>query len=570
MKRIAILLLVAAPLLAQESDRVLRVYALGSLVPDTVRSLNAGGEFPFGPLGPSPSGQEIQEDWVGPSAGQEIGGVTDAVRELVKEVARDAVVTSRPSGHLMVRATEGEHELIARLLDTLQRQCGDPFEIEVRHITVRAGSLDDATRRALATGSVDTAALAKLDARGGARGGVLSAPHGYWTSYRAVRQARYMPEFDVEIAQASAVADPVVSPLNEGILANVRPFLLQDGTVLLRLFAVTGDVERMRRFRIGAVPGTRINKEPLTADVGDVEQADFRGSVVSTQAIVPVGGTAAVVLASAEGGADALWDVLLFTARKAPRPATAGTLTVLPLGALCAVDDQRYLGFGEMSDVLTLLTREDSSLGLFNLGEVADELRGGVEEGFLYSASWLHGGSLLVRSSAGQARQAMATVAAMEREFLRPARVTVRLASDPAGPARGVLGGPVLAESDATFAAYRCQDVVTDYDVEVAQESRIADPIHGLVYGGAIARVTLFRAGPRQWRVGLEMRVMALEPIVEVSHGSTEIGPFQNAPAHVRLVRTVLDVASGGEAVLELGASPYDAGRLYAVVRVDG
>jgi len=65
---------------------------------------------------------------------------------------------------------------------------------------------------------------------------------------------------------------------------------------------------------------------------GALELPDYLGCFTSTETIVAAGGRAAVVV-----GTPDRWDVLLFRVSKVPATPPAGTLSVLPIGALAAV-----------------------------------------------------------------------------------------------------------------------------------------------------------------------------------------------------------------------------------------
>jgi len=563
-----VFLLLAATSLAQEAkeEPTWRVYPLGGLIADVRPDLRRAEDRAFRLLGPWNRQYGEEEALERPHF--DAGRIAGALNEILTEATSARIQVSATREHLMVYGTADQHRRAAQVLEILQRQAGEPFEIEVRHLSVQPS---EAARAGLDDGVVtdeELKRLAGLDPNGGARGGTFRALHGWWSVYRATREQHYMADFDVEIAQAAAVADPIVRRVTEGVQACVRPFLLQDGRVLLRVFATAGDLATMRRFGIGWAPGTAEVRKSLSAEIGALELPDYLGCFTSTETIVAAGGRAAVVV-----GTPDRWDVLLFRVSKVPATPPAGTLSVLPIGALAAVDYDRQVGLMVEAGYVTALGEQGSTWRIA-AKDLEDLLRWGMGErggkGFLYRADWLHGGSILARTGANEARMLKATLGTFEREFLRPARVTVRLASDAAGrDVLGLVSGPVVADRRAAFASFRRVDHLRDYDVEVAQEARIADPNVWPAYGGVFANARLSSTGARAWRLELELRVAALEETRVFTAGAPEVPPVQLVPVRTRHLKVPLDLASGAESTIDLGRSPFADGRLYAVVRID-
>ena len=100
-------------------------------------------------------------------------------------------------------------------------------------------------------------------------------------------------------------------------------------------------------------------------------------------------------------------------------------------------------------------------------------------EAWVRSAGTL-GGSLLVRASKERIEQMRRQLAEMESQLLHPVLCEIQLFRQMAGRKEwvGEATPVLLAGGRAAFGAYHRLDYIGDYDVAVAQESRIADPVH--------------------------------------------------------------------------------------------
>ena len=163
-----------------------------------------------------------------------------------------------------------------------------------------------------------------------------------------------------------------------------------------------------------------------------------------------------------------------------------------------------------------------------------------------------------------------ARVASFERELLRPVRLKIELLAG--DKTVGLLAAPLLIDRTAAFAAYHQLDFLSDYEVEVAQEARIADPVRDFAYGGMFANVKVSPAGARNYRLRLDLRVAAMDAIRAINPAAGGFGSLQSVPVRTRHVRTMLDLAPGRPKTIDLGRNPYapdKPGRLIARVSVD-
>ncbi|MCK6459387.1 MAG: hypothetical protein L6Q95_05775 [Planctomycetes bacterium] len=574
--RCALLALAAAAAAEGADEMILKVYDLGPLA--VARRARFTGEGPgpaerdFSLLGTTQQqeagrdGEDVEEDAWDPAP-----QVIEIVRTFVEEGELQSVDGGR---RLLARMKEADHRTVARVIEQIRGSGDPPVEIDVRHLVVADRSLDDATRAMLAApGRLEAdqlAALARLDLRGGRQGGTLQVGLGRWGVYRNVGKFRYVPDFDVEIAQAAAIPDPIAAIAADGLKAAIRPFLLRDGRLLLRVVASMGDRSEPRRFVMGS-PEIQDELRLRNTDFGEVEQCDYRGGALSTEMVVVPGRPGVAVLAT-QAGAETRWDILAITVRAAPRPVTGDTFAVTPVGALVADDPVRALTWNGQTGELALARDEqtETRLDLEDLVRKLDfaaardgEFRGGSE--------YLHGGSILLRGAAEDLRLSNDRIAALEREMIRPMLLEIRLAVEgKESRTAGLLAAQLTAGRLAALAAYVRMDTVGDYDVEVAQESRIADPNHVVVTAGLFANAEISLNPDGICRLDLDLVVSAAPDGIRTSAARAGGVPLvQSVPIVERVVPVRLDLAPGRPRTVDLGESPFGPdGRLVAVISV--
>jgi hypothetical protein len=556
------LLSAAAARAQEESPYTLRVYDVGALVPPSPGPLQLRGQEPeFGLLGPGPFHAGYAEAaWLEHESANRTQ-VAQAMQQFLTGMAEGAQIqTNGEEGELLVEATAEDHARIARVLELLTAQAGTPFRIEVRHVSLPGGAVDDGVRsliHAVAAGTAtdaDLARLLRLDARAGSRCGTVSAVHGSWTVWRSVRRLVYVPDFDVEIAQGSAICDPISVPAADGLQAAVRPFLLQDGSVLLRVVASAGDFdETFRRLRVGTTDLAWLHR--ATHSLGELEQADYRGTAAATELVLAPGATRGVLVGSPTLARRTRWDMLLFTVREAPAPVPAGTFCVLPVGALCAPDLERVLAWTgddekERYRELCLSHGEGNNRVRLGIDWIRDRFTAsGVN---LDELGWLHGGTLIVRAEEASARRVQERLAELERLYLRPAAAVLEVrAAD--GALAAAFRAPLLMGRRASVAGYFRRDLVEDYDVEVAQESRISDPVPRTAYAGLFANVDLSAGPSGSHRLRLELRISTFTGEIVEETPSPEFGPVQKLPTWTQAANLTVDLPRGARKSFDIG-----------------
>jgi len=369
----------------------------------------------------------------------------------------------------------------------------------------------------------------------------------------------YVPDYDVEIAQAASIADPMALVANEGLKAVLRPFPLQDGRTLLRVYASAGDLDKeMRRFEMRSPERTETLRIRNT-DYGMLEQSDFRGCAVSTEMVLKPGATAGMLAGYSRG----LTHVLLFRLKKAPPAPKTGTFVVMATGALSA-EDPPY-AFDEWPGREILLSPRGEAVRI-DVDELSEFLRNELEDdgaSFLHWASWLRGGATVVRAPTAKATRVLDALRTLERALLKPLRIDFKLSDG------GQFSGPLLAGRPAAFGAFHRLDYVGDYNVEVAQQSRIADPVHSVAYAGIFANVTVHPASSGEYVVRIELKLLGMtEGIRKVASQAGGVPELQSVP--VREIKTVVRarLKAGVAHSLDLGRNPYGAGRLRATITI--
>jgi len=254
------------------------------------------------------------EEDLEPLAFYEIDAIIDMIRENVApdswEELRSASI-QQARGILMVRHMPAVHDRIGMLLGELRKKAASQVNVEVKVLR-----LPDAALRAIQGGegaAVLTPAgekrLRAVVASGEAeviRTGSVACTNSQRVSLSDTGQVSYVQDFDVEIAQAAFIGDPIVMSLREGLIFDVRPTLAGYGDLV---------VLEVR------VENARLNRPMPFIDtpVGTIETPRIELTKLHTILAVPVGRTVVVGGALADGDDEAVLIVVTPTANRPGR-----------------------------------------------------------------------------------------------------------------------------------------------------------------------------------------------------------------------------------------------------------
>lgn len=319
----------------------------------------------------------------------------------------------------------------------------------------------------------------------------------------AVVATTALVDFEVEIAQAASSGNPVVMPTPHGAMVAVRPFVTPGGgDAVLEVLTRTVD--------------------PLPSEPFDTEHPSFGAIARVRQRVGEAASVGRVHLGgdwrqSWQGPDGARWELLLRCDWKVPPPARPGGRTVeyaQPLPALA--------GFASERELPALLEQDGERLGL-------------------QGASWDESDAM--SAGEGGARVAFDTaageLAAKAGALLDSVRVggpvSIEVFDVAAGQGPGSndarrLGAAELTPADDTDALVQVldgEDYVRDWDVEVAQSSRMPDPKTGRVHSGLSLQLRrsqdrLTIRGEFSWRAPSTFVRTRMSQAMVARSGSTE------------------------------------------------
>jgi len=220
--------------------------------------------------------------------------------------------------------------------------------------------------------------------------------------------------------------------------------------------------------------------------------------------------------------------------------------------------------------------------------EVLDEIRSRVSPSF-----WEERGAIeilgkhriYVQADERRLTEVRSFLQDLERQAVRPVVVDIHVWSKPGRVETGLVrafsrdGGRLVAASTlptvmgrtASLMAGSTANFIADYDVEVAQEARIADPHVGQSFDGLVVNVRPTPAvDKRTVSLGVQM-LLARRTFANRTFetGAKFLGPID----HVRQDRTVVDtrvqIPAGGTYIIDMGGDPEQSDRrLFAEIGV--
>ncbi|MCC6738569.1 MAG: hypothetical protein IT452_05955 [Planctomycetia bacterium] len=600
MRTLAIVLALALAAAAEDKSE-LHVYSVGAL---TVRIEN----FPGPALGFDASGNG--SDW---SGGEEEGVAIagEDLKLLISQTIAPGTWDTPPNsieymdGQLIVRHAPEAHVQIRAFLDALRSQICRTVVVETEVLLLAPGVLDAPAGSVLTDAQLKAVDEAASDAARGRRIASLRACglNGQRFHAKAVGQETFLREFDVEIAERSAIADPVMGLRSAGYLMDVRPTLSEDGRMaFLAVRFAAAEPRALRTF------------EPGGKTLGTIEQPDDAVARTRTNLVVPVGRWA-ILSATSFGGAQPGWTQVVLV-----RPGVdAGTPVALPVPAariqarlfdtrfiLCRAEDfagPRLGGTLEVADEGVGAVFMDAEEGVSVSG---DQLIGMIRRG-IAPDSWDQGGVVLTTNGELLVLQTAENLKLVEQFLARLVADRSRLVSvdswvlafdeaawrerreaisgdltDAAwkdvlstaargGAVRivGTAGGAGLNGARFHAAQGVTRAVVLDYDVEVAQSASAVDPIMTPVVEGICLDVLPASVG-NGGQVQLDLRPTT------VLGGEPRAFPMQDKGVQVQAVeladfgvRTQMLVDAGKPTLVGVAMRPKAGGSevLVLVVR---
>jgi len=607
----ASLLFLAAVGAPRADEPVLRIYDVGFLT--MPRQDRPGPHLESGPFGNWPAGAVATESEAAFLTGEEI---VDTIRTNFFEDSwadkRHNIVFE--AGTLIVVNQAPVHEVIARCLDVLRARAMRQVQVEAELLELSPATYDALAAAVGESGLVLSAqSLAALEsalqkpeeARVIQTARVTAFPGQRVHAFGGTQQV-VMMEYEVEIAQQAAIADPVPGIVDEGCVLDVRPLLeFGDKRATLHL-----------RFEWQTLRPP-VLFDPQAVGVGPLHLISVAQTAVETSLTVPLGGTAVAGLVSAAGRERGL-ALLVRPALTDPDsdvPATPPSaekrqFRLFDAGFLLRSAEDRpgpELGLPNMEDVGVSAAFSEVAEGISISGEaLVDLIRRNVDPDSWENSRnriWLTGsGQLGVVQVPEVLDKVQAYFAALARDRGRAVTVEfllLNLGGKYAGaglrsalPATGTIsaetvkalraearsGGDAKVLVEAAVSGFNRQrfhlrqvigqNFMRDYDVEIATDSRMYDPIVGQFWQGAVLEVMPMLAGDGS-RVVLDLApawVRASDP--EVFDMKTPVGARIHLPrAEVVRMPGEISVPVGAWRLAGMVSDPTGAAHRALLVR---
>ncbi|MCU0725669.1 MAG: hypothetical protein MUE73_07760, partial [Planctomycetes bacterium] len=408
---------------------------------------------------------------------------------------------------------------------------------------------------------------------------------GVRTVLKVTNRVRYLQDYDVEIAQGANISDPVVDVAEEGLAAEVHAHPTLDGSkILLEVILQSGRFERpMRKVELPVdeeyLP-TPYRSEARSS-IGTLELPLYRKSDACVTRFVPSGGSFLLPLLSEDRCVVLLFGAETIGAASEGRLLDVGALARRPavgVYALPEIEDTR-----EQAMTAPTLWRVRDEEGAFiageNLASLPDQLE--VLRPGAGTVTLEGNGFLLVNGQPELRDWLRSMVRRREEELIRPVSVRLTLWSLPGAPpvGEGKAVDPEGAEQLFSaglstvsgrwtgFMAGDTMNYLADYDVEVAQEARIADPIVGQSFSGVVAnlRPVLTPDGSRV-RIGLRLLLARRGKVDEFPTGAQFLGTVETFEEYRTALDTMAETALGTPYTIDAGPDPRNPSRRLAVV----
>lgn len=505
---------------------------------------------------------------------------------------------------------------MTKLLAGLASTIGPQIQVSVRRIRVSAALLS----KLAPAGPLDEARVKALDAALAAKTDAVLASEGRVTAFSGQRvhvkdamTVAYLRDYDAEIAQESAMADPVPSDVQEGTIVDVRPFASPDGThIAIECRLRSASMLSMDTFDTGT---------PL---LGTVQLPEVENTTLMTNVAIPDRGLAlagAVMLPPERREKALRYEAILVSATSLGAPPAAyprdgsKPIRVIDVGYLV----NPYPDFpgpsvtlascadGAGAGVTFAMSEEPSAVPLPS--DLVALIAGQVVPGTWSADHLLEPGSagrLVVKNSADAMAQLDRFLGDLARPVGRSVSVEVRfLAVDaPALAALSADMGPLtagfpslndeqaakvltraqaedgvrevgvaiacgLAGKRFSLSTLRTTAYVQDYDVQIATKSKIGDPVVGALTVGTVLDVRP-QVSPDGASILLDFRPVHAEaggPVDALDTRSGDIGKIHLPSVRSHETRSSLLLRNGGWFVVGLGGREGERETMVVLVR---
>ncbi len=409
---------------------------------------------------------------------------------------------------------------------------------------------------------------------------------GITTAVQVTNRMRYVGDYDAEIAQGSNISDPVVSFGVEGTSVEliVRPTVNGDRLVIDAIVQYGRFDRPFRQLELGVDEENMQGpyRSTVRKNLGIIELPVFRMFGAAMTRIVPATGTFTIPVV-AEGRTLIVKVRTKLLGSKVPE-------SILTIGALCHRPELVYFGVNpeveadEADIIAPTLLRFGHELPPFFPGpeELLDLILQNVapwywEEGEA-RVNITENHDLVVLASEDILKAVRKFVVDLETQQLRQIHFDVRVLSSKSAIAPGVRdsfpeGVPIYAgkvstlpDRRASFQIGNTMNYIADYDVEVAQEARISDPIIGQSFEGLVANLqpTLTTDG-EQVVTKLKLLLSSRELGKVFDSGARFLGPIDRLSENRREFDTTVTIPAGSVYILDAGMNPVRKGEHLVV-----
>jgi hypothetical protein len=543
--------LLAALLLGDAAERVVRAYSTGSLRVGHSTSTPRYGSFVTRADRDSISARPFLE---GVDAGAALGA--DTIRTVLQTALGedDSPLVDIVGDRVVVAATESQHRIVAAALRDLDAALGRPIAVDV---AVYALPAQPGTAGPPAL--VAPADVAKVEAALAGAGkllwsGTVDVPVGKLSSASSVRQVPFLADYDAEVAKKAKIATPVEWTMTAGVQAAIDATLAREGAAVhLTALVSVADVLGLERY------------DTRARDVGAVELAKVAGTRLASTATLPFG--AALVLRGSS--ADAGETAVLLRPRGSPRSlrlgASAGArpLALLPVSLITATSGRSLPLLN--ADLEESATEEvDGAANIVTL--MGSDLAAQMEQPGGTGKLLISGDEKAVEAALARAR----ALEAMESATVELRVAVVRApdgaaALDPKAPAVASAQLAASVRRSAGAIVGREETAVSGYTVEIAEEAIIADPQVRSLFRGAIVSARVLEATNAGALVEVSVISCDFGPRERRFSEATDVGDHERIPRRVGSLRRTVEAASSAPVLLgDLG--PDGDGHLYAVL----